>query len=253
MLKSPVFYSLLFVLLCLSALEIYQHKPYNFRESVVMVYKDGFGHGSGSIIKSTKTHSLVLTNKHVCVGLATPKEVETKLQLLEGLGRILCSMSPDSLQCKQFEKQYDSIVDAINPVGRKVDIKFNNLPLKDTKGTILNISKKYDLCVVKITVGNLPVIRIADENAKPGDHVTALGNPLWYTNHQTDGYVGDLYDKEKNKYQHHTAEFYPGSSGSPTVNDSGELVGVNTLGTQVPTGGLMVPLNNIKDFILDFI
>ena len=105
------------------------------------------------------------------------------------------------------------------------------------------------MCLVEIPKWKLPVIRIASVRAKAGDRVTEVSNPLDMENHQTDGYVGDDVVYQDRVYTHITAEFYAGSSGSATVNEDGEVVGVNTLGTQVPTQGYMIPLDEIVNFL----
>lgn len=222
------------------------NKPYNFRETAVKVMGSS-GHGSGSIVDSTLEKSLILTNRHVCNRATLTQEERLQSQRLQsGLLACMFGMNPE---CRKAITAYKSFMESLDGTGKTMTIKFNNLDLPDIKGIVKVVSKHADLCLVEIPKGLLPIIKISKRKARPGDKVIALGNPLDMTNHMTDGYVGDEIEYQGNKYQHHTAEFYAGSSGSATVNMSKELVGVNTLGTKVATQGYMINLTDIILFL----
>jgi S1-C subfamily serine protease len=227
----------------------YMDTSNDYRKTIVKISGDG-GHGSGSIIKISENErdAFILTNKHVCLGVT--KTVE-ELNLVTELNRslFLCQITQDKACIDDLNKRIADIFNEEKTIGKTVTIKFNNLEHKDIIGTVLRMSKKKDLCIVKIENDDFPVIKIAKEKAKLFDHVFSLGNPLDMTNHLTDGYVGDTMDYEGASYQLITSEIYPGSSGSPTVNDNGELVGVNTLKGEAPTQSYMIPLNDVLDFL----
>lgn len=221
--------------------------PFNYRATVVKVI--GYsGHGSGMVIKSDSKKSLVLTNKHVCNGVIYTLDEIEDLKVIMKKGTI-CYIDYNHPDCLAAIKEYNEFVSSISGIGREVDIKFNNYNNLTLKGTIKKISSKYDLCLVEVNQGDLPTIQIARNSPVAGDHVFTIGNPLNMENHQTDGWVGDYITYQGNNYQHISSEIYPGNSGGASVNDRGELVGVNTLGSEVPTGSYMIPLEDIKDFL----
>lgn len=245
----------MFLALIVSFMVFFQARPYSFRESVVKVTGSS-GHGSGSIVDSNEKETLIMTNRHVCkMGSLTEAELD-QMSKFE-FSMYICAVIRDSGQmnpeakilCDARALEYEKFKATVTYLGKQMTIMFNNLKIPDIKGVIVNISDASDLCLLKLPVGNLPPIRIAKVIPVPGTHITALSNPREMTNHQTDGYVGDNMDYEGNTYTLITAEFYAGSSGSPTVNDDGELVGVNTLGTNLATQGYMIPLVDIILFL----
>lgn len=221
--------------------------PRNFRATVVKIYGSS-GHGSGSVIKSTDKKSLILTNRHVCEGVAyTPEEI---LQIKEiTKNAMICFFAPESEECNKLKSDYDKLLKSFNHIGRVVSIKFNNLKHPDIKGKVVRMSDKADLCLVEVQEGNLPVMQLSRNQAIPGDKITSIGNPLYMENAQTQGFVGDEIEYEGRPYQHHTGIIYGGNSGGPVVSERGELVGVNTLGTPHPTASYMIPLREIKKFL----
>ena len=102
-----------------------------------------------------------------------------------------------------------------------------------------------DLAVIKIEASNLPVVTMANSDAlKVGEWVLAVGNPFDYlTSTVTAGIVSakgrdlDLLEDEKSieEFIQTDAAINPGNSGGALVNQSGELVGINTA-IATPTG-----------------
>lgn len=222
--------------------------PLDFRSGVVKVYGNA-GHGSGSIVKSTDKKSYILTNKHVCEGVNySQEEINTLTRIKEDVSS--CLLDPQGSRCSNAIQEYELFVKNIKHIGREVNIKFNNLKHSDIKGKVVKISSRADLCLIEINEGSLPTIKLARNQASPGDKITSIGNPLYMTNAQTEGYVGDEINYEGKPYQHHTGIIFGGNSGGPVVSSKrGELVGVNTLGTPQPTASYMIPLREIKKFL----
>jgi serine protease Do len=128
-----------------------------------------------------------------------------------------------------------------------------------------------DLAVLKLTaselvdLGPLPVARFGDSDAlEVGDTVMAMGSPLALSRSVTLGIVsnterilaggdddaGELYfDRDQrtgvfNRWIQHDASISPGNSGGPLVNLDGEVVGVNTRGTNFGGDmGFAIPAN----------
>ena len=221
--------------------------PRDFRATVVKVYGNT-GHGSGSVIFSDDHCSQILTNRHVCEGVAyTEKEITKIKNMLKD--SFECIFIPDSPKCIKIANDYNNFIKSLNHIGREVNIKFNNLDHSDIKGKVLRMGDNVDLCIVEVQEGNLPVLQVARNEAVPGDKITSIGNPKYMTNAQTQGFVGDEIDYEGRPYQHHTGIIFGGNSGGPVVNERGEIVGVNTLGTPDPTASFMIPLREIKKFL----
>jgi hypothetical protein len=88
-----------------------------------------------------------------------------------------------------------------------------------------------DLAILEVIVANrsIPALRRATKAPRVGERVIAVGNPLGLSGTVTDGIVSSLRSSQNNKYIQITAPISPGSSGSPVVNMSGEVVGVATL------------------------
>lgn len=124
-----------------------------------------------------------------------------------------------------------------------------------------------DLAVIKIEASNLPVVTLANSDLlKVGEWVLAVGNPFDYlTSTVTAGIVSakgrdlDLLEDEKSieEFIQTDAAINPGNSGGALVNQSGELVGINTA-IATPTGvfagySFAIPSNLVKPIVNDII
>lgn len=250
--QNKSLYSFMFLMLFVTLLIFHtiskQAIPRDFRKTVVKVYSE-LGHGSGSIVKSTDKKSYILTNKHVCNGIALTKdEILLNKELQMGV-IFVCSIAPTSNECATALTLLKKFEDSINTIGRTTNIRFNNLKHNDVIGKIVKLGKNVDLCLIELNEGNLPVMYLSRYRAVPGDKILSIGNPKYMTNAQTEGYVGDDMVYEDRNYQHHTGIIMGGNSGGPVCSLRGELVGVNTLGTPDPTASYMIPLEDIKNFL----
>jgi len=132
--------------------------------------------------------------------------------------------------------------------------------------TIVGTDKSYDLAVLKIERGNLPVAALGDSNnVVVGDATIAIGSPLGLTGTVTSGIVsalnrpvtaGDSTDVSFISAIQTDAAINPGNSGGPLVNSRGEVIGINsaiaTTGSPVSgqSGsiglGFSIPINQAK-------
>lgn len=114
---------------------------------------------------------------------------------------------------------------------------------------LIGSDPRDDLAVVKIDPANVSgVVSFgSSDELQPGQSILAIGSPLGaFTNTVTVGVVSALGRNEfasggvcqnySNLIQHDAA-INPGNSGGPLFNLHGEVVGVNTLGIPVTTGG----------------
>ena len=124
----------------------------------------------------------------------------------------------------------------------------------------------YDLAVLRIDRGNLPVAALGDSNdVVVGDATIAIGSPLGLTGTVTSGIVsalnrpvtaGDATDVSFISAIQTDAAINPGNSGGPLVNSRGEVIGINsaiaTTGSSVSgqSGsiglGFAIPINQAR-------
>ncbi|MEM6714110.1 MAG: HhoA/HhoB/HtrA family serine endopeptidase [Cyanobacteria bacterium P01_C01_bin.147] len=116
-----------------------------------------------------------------------------------------------------------------------------------------------DLAVVKIEAGDqpLPSAQLGNSDAiKVGDWAIAVGNPLGLDNTVTLGIVSTLKrssasvgipDKRLDFIQTDAA-INPGNSGGPLLNQTGEVIGINTAIRADAMGiGFAIPINKAKE------
>jgi putative serine protease PepD len=104
--------------------------------------------------------------------------------------------------------------------------------------TIVGTDASYDLAVLRIDRGNLPVAALGDsDDVVVGDATIAIGSPLGLTGTVTSGIVsalnrpvtaGDATDVSFISAIQTDAAINPGNSGGPLVNSRGEVIGVNS-------------------------
>ncbi|WP_245837240.1 S1C family serine protease [Virgibacillus phasianinus] len=123
---------------------------------------------------------------------------------------------------------------------------------------IVGISEDVDIAVIRVPqMANRSPIPIEKEiKAELGDEVIALGSPHGFQNTVTLGIISgternftvDGFDY-KNVYQI-SAQITHGNSGGPLINRStGEVIGINSVGTKDGTIGFSIPLADVIDQI----
>ncbi len=132
--------------------------------------------------------------------------------------------------------------------------------------TIVGTDASYDLAVLRIDRGNLPVAALGDSSdVVVGDATIAIGSPLGLTGTVTSGIVsalnrpvtaGDSTDVSFISAIQTDAAINPGNSGGPLVNSRGEVIGINsaiaTTGSSVSgqSGsiglGFAIPINQAR-------
>jgi len=147
-----------------------------------------------------------------------------------------------------------------------IQIELNNGD--QINATIVGRDAAYDLAVLKVSKGNLPVLQLGDSAALSiGDSVIAFGSPLGLAGTVTTGIVSSLNRPVTtggtasgvNSYVdaiQTDAAINPGNSGGPLTDSLGRLIGVNSaiastgssLGGQAGNIGLgfAIPINEAK-------
>jgi S1-C subfamily serine protease len=116
----------------------------------------------------------------------------------------------------------------------------------------------FDVAIIKLHGRDLPILKaVFDQTVQSGQTVTVIGNPLGYERISTRGKVGDFYNGgDAGAVIFDIAVTVEhGSSGSPVLNEKGQVVGI-IFGTttiniegQQKTRALAIPINEIKQFI----
>jgi putative serine protease PepD len=154
----------------------------------------------------------------------------------------------------------------VDGAGGSQDITVTFQDQSDASATIVGTDASYDLAVLRIDRGNLPVAALGDsDDVVVGDATIAIGSPLGLTGTVTSGIVsalnrpvtaGDSTDLSFISAIQTDAAINPGNSGGPLVNSRGEVIGVNsaiaTTGSSVSgqSGsiglGFAIPINQAR-------
>lgn len=84
------------------------------------------------------------------------------------------------------------------------------------------IDYKKDIAIIKINAKTKP-IKITQEY-EPGEHVTLIGNPKMFYMSVTSGILSGIRDFKDYKHVQYTAQTSIGASGSPLLNENGEVI-----------------------------
>ena len=154
----------------------------------------------------------------------------------------------------------------VDGAGGSQDITVTFQDQTQETATIVGTDASYDLAVLRIDRGNLPVAALGDsEDVVVGDATIAIGSPLGLTGTVTSGIVsalnrpvtaGDATDVSFISAIQTDAAINPGNSGGPLVNSRGEVIGINsaiaTTGSSVSgqSGsiglGFAIPINQAR-------
>jgi putative serine protease PepD len=137
--------------------------------------------------------------------------------------------------------------------------------------TIVGRDIAYDIAVLKVKTGNLPVIKLGDSSkVSVGDPVIAIGSPLGLASTVTSGIVSALNrpvltgDSTSESYVNAIqtdAAINPGNSGGALLDSAGKLIGVNSAIATLSSGstsgsiglGFSIPINEAKRIIEEII
>ena len=100
--------------------------------------------------------------------------------------------------------------------------------------TLIGRDPDTDIAALRVAATGLPAVEIAaDDAAKIGQFVLALGRPGTSGLHATFGIISARIDSQSEggpeTVLHTDAGFYPGFSGGPLVSATGQVVGLNNL------------------------
>ena len=131
--------------------------------------------------------------------------------------------------------------------------------LKDGReftGQVVGEDKLTDVAVVKIQASNLPTVTIGNsDQLRPGEWAIAIGNPLGLDNTVTAGIISGTgrssseigSPDRRTNYIQTDAAINPGNSGGPLLNQSGQVIGINTAIIGGAQGlGFAIPINKAQ-------
>jgi len=131
--------------------------------------------------------------------------------------------------------------------------------LKDGReftGQVVGEDKLTDVAVVKIQASNLPTVEIGNsDQLRPGEWAIAIGNPLGLDNTVTAGIISGTgrssseigSPDRRTNYIQTDAAINPGNSGGPLLNQSGQVIGINTAIIGGAQGlGFAIPINKAQ-------
>ncbi|MCW3490977.1 S1C family serine protease [Dethiobacter alkaliphilus] len=121
-------------------------------------------------------------------------------------------------------------------------------------GTVSAVFPQVDLAIIEIEGQGLPVIETDPKTQPgPGDEVTVIGNPLWYSHIVAKGEVAGetTLTGWETPVLRVKAPIHRGSSGSPVIDSSGKAVAVIFATSTQSAGdeiiGLAVPVHHIYE------
>lgn len=139
---------------------------------------------------------------------------------------------------------------------RKVKVK--TADARELIGEVIGISTTTDIAVVRVAelVGMEPLSLVRHIKAEVGDNVLAVGSPLGFQNTVTTGMISGVGRSfEIGRYQYSdlyqiSAPIAQGNSGGPLVDQkTGEVVGINSAGTEEGTFGFSIPVTNVISMV----
>jgi len=123
------------------------------------------------------------------------------------------------------------------------------------KGEVIETYPDIDLAIIKVEGDQLPYLTMANSyTPTQKEPIYFIGNPLYFTGIANEGYVIDYTQlSEWNKeVLMLNAPVYRGNSGSPVINQHGQVIGIIFATTKNPTHGrvgLFIPIDLLHERI----
>ncbi|MDH3393785.1 MAG: S1C family serine protease [Desulfobulbaceae bacterium] len=114
----------------------------------------------------------------------------------------------------------------------------------------MQIGKSSDLALLAVDCINSPALKpvVNSLSLPPGQKVYTVGNPVGLRHTVTSGIVSGYRQYGGNVYIQTDAAINPGNSGGPLVDESGQLLGVNTMILRDTEGiGFAIPFAKIRE------
>lgn len=131
---------------------------------------------------------------------------------------------------------------------------------RDLEAKNLGGDPLIDLAIIKISANGLPTAPLGDSNRlQVGQTAIAIGNPYGFERTVTVGVVSALGRSipgggaSLSNLIQTDAKIYPGNSGGPLLDSSGQVIGINTavVGGEVGVLGFAIPINSARQAMED--
>lgn len=124
--------------------------------------------------------------------------------------------------------------------------------------TVLGTDSIIDLAVLKVEATGLPAVILGDSDfVNQGDNVYTMGFPFGFEGDPSfkEGTLSRKFNEGGITYFEISAEIHPGNSGGPLINNTGQVIGINTFTYGKSIGGIFlgetikfaIPINFAKD------
>jgi serine protease Do len=161
-----------------------------------------------------------------------------------------------------YLKAYDLIVTNEHVVRDNAEVVVDGDAFTKQMVPVIYIDPKYDLAFLQAPKdADAPQVELgADKKLREGDQVIAMGHPLGLKYAATGGIISSTRHEQNDiMYLQHDAALSPGNSGGPLVDQSGEIIGVNTfimrdgnsVGFSLPVKYLHATLEEFKEKMTD--
>lgn len=129
-----------------------------------------------------------------------------------------------------YLKEYNIIVTNDHVVADNAEVTIAGKIFDKTLSRVWYTDRKHDLAFLEAPAIDLPEVRLGlYETMKDGDQVLAIGHPYGLNYTATQGVISKVDRiREGLKFIQIDAAINPGNSGGPLVNNSGEVIGVNS-------------------------
>lgn len=123
------------------------------------------------------------------------------------------------------------------------------------KADIISSDAGVDLALLKVNASKpLPSLTLAKESPPNGEEIYVIGNPLYFTNIANKGVIHEeiMLDDWQQPVRLLQAPIYKGNSGSPVLQQDGQVIGAVFATTKYePYGrvGLFIPIEVVHQFL----
>ncbi len=254
------------------------HNPIEKARNATVYIKSNIGIGSGFFIDS-ECH--VLSNRHVIRLMEGDREdliyekeklvemveeLEYELQrLVDHYRRVGVPVDKDNVPqpvaiiattLQNAQNRHDEIEQLL----AGDDEYHANLEITLVDGSILDaevvdISDVYDLALLRARGNGCPSLDAADGgDIRLGSIVFAIGNPSGLRHTVTSGILSGYREKGESRYIQTDAAINPGNSGGPLLNESGSVLGINTMILKGTEGiGFAIPIDQALEEFTDYL
>ena len=113
-------------------------------------------------------------------------------------------------------------------------------------GTIIYEDSNLDLALLEIEGENLPYLPLAEPKSwEVEEQIYVIGNPLFHNQIANEGDI--LEGSSMDGILKLSAPIYKGNSGSPVINESGEVVGVVYAVSTIDQTGIAIPIEQVLE------